>query len=365
MSEVLLKVCLVSPVPPPHGGIGRWTTLVHRWIQRTGQVRLSQVDISPRWRAIDDLVVWKRVIGGGLQLVADYLRFLRQVRGAGIVHLTTSGRLATVRDIAICATSRVLGVPVVYHVHFGRVPQIAAAKSLEWHFLAVAAQLADLVLALDTPTALAVKEHLPSVRVEVSPNPIEVPDLPDIPDQDDYGKMVLFLGWLLPTKGVEELLQAWQQCGREGWELVLAGPVNPQYRDELAKRHAAPGVRFLGELSHDLAMQLMARCTVFVLPSHTEGFPYVVLEAMSFGKPVLSTAVGAIPEMLAGGAGMVVRPQDSSALAAALEVLMSDPQARESLGDKALYKVNSSYSLEKVMYSLYDHWNETINKKTA
>lgn len=351
-----LRVCLISPVPPPFGGLGRWTTHVHQWATGEPKIIISQVDTSPRWRAIDDLAIWKRVLGGGLQLLRDYSKFLKAVRGADVIHLATSGRLATVRDLAISTTARLLHVPVVYHLHFGKVPEIAYTNTLEWRMLLRTIKLANAVLALDNSTADTVRRYLPGLRVEVVPNPIDLDALPATEPSVRAKKTALFLGWILPTKGVEELLQAWSACAEESWELVLVGPFNPAYRDMLVGRYQSRAVRFTGELPHEEAMRMMARCDLFILPSHTEAFPYVVLEAMALSKPVVATHVGAIPDMLAGGCGVLIPPRDAEALAKAIEKLVCDESFRFSMGARASEKATRQYALEPVMGKIAAIW---------
>jgi len=93
---------------------------------------------------------------------------------------------------------------------------------------------------------------------------------------------------------------------------------------------AETAVQFLGDLPPEEAWSEMLAAQVFVLPTHTEGFPNVILEAMAAGKAMVSTRVGAIAEMLdADGAepcGLVVEPRAAVALAAALGRLLSDAE---------------------------------------
>jgi glycosyltransferase involved in cell wall biosynthesis len=344
--------------------MGRWTMSVLNWAAREPGICISQVDTSPRWRAIDDLAVWKRVIGGGMQLLHDYAIFLKSVRRADAIHLTTSGRLATVRDLAICLTARLMKVPIVYHLHFGRISEIARHGTLEWRFLTKAIKLADIVVALDDSSADTIRRYLPGLQVETAPNPIDLDSLP-VPETAVEGKnTALFLGWLLPTKGIEELLQAWRACAGEKWELVLAGPCNPAYRDMLMARYQPCNVQFVGEISHEEAMRIMARSDLFILPSHTEAFPFVVLEAMALGKAIVATQVGAIPEMLAGGCGEVVAAKDADALEVAIARLMNDEALRKQMGARARERAATCYSLTAVMQTITGLWKQAATRQT-
>lgn len=358
-----LRVCLVSGFPPPFGGMPRWTKLIHCWASNEPRISIVQVDISTRWRASYDLVVWKRVIGGGLQLLRDYGRFLASVRGADVVHLVTSGQLAVVRDLAICITAKLLKLPVVYHIHFGRVPEIARSNTLEWRMLSRSMQLAAAIFPLDDATARTLRTHLPHKRVEIVPNPIDPATLPAPSPQRPAKKSLLFLGWFLPSKGVEDLLSAWHYLEQDNWELVFAGPGNQVYQSQLMDRFTTHGVRFAGEIPHEAALQLIADCDLFVLPSHTEAFPFVVLEAMALGKAIVATDVGAIPEMLAGECGLLVKPKDVQGLARALKTLIDNEDLRADMGSRARERVVANYTVDEVFSRLLSLWHQVAKRR--
>jgi glycosyltransferase involved in cell wall biosynthesis len=112
----------------------------------------------------------------------------------------------------------------------------------------------------------------------------------------------------------------------------------------------------LGERD-DVAEQL-ARADVFVLSSRSEGLPMAILEAMAAGLPVVATAVGGIPELVADGeTGLLVPPGDADALAEALRRLVADPELRRRLGDAARTRVEERFSLaatRRAHVELYD-----------
>jgi len=93
-----VKVCLVSPVPPPYGGISNGTRLMRRYAARNSRVQFLQVDTNVRWRPVYDLTTAKRMIGGGFQLLQNYLVYLKVLRkNPDVVHLKTSAELGLVR----------------------------------------------------------------------------------------------------------------------------------------------------------------------------------------------------------------------------------------------------------------------------
>ena len=118
-------------------------------------------------------------------------------------------------------------------------------------------------------------------------------------------------------------------------------------------------VQFLGEVQADRLPELLARASVFCLPSHWEGFPLSVLEAMASEAAVVATAVGDVPVILDDGrAGMVIEPHDREALERALRTLADDPATRHRLGELGRERVEREFPKERVMRSLGEVYDE-------
>ena len=98
---------------------------------------------------------------------------------------------------------------------------------------------------------------------------------------------------------------------------------------------------------------MLARSTVFALPSEIDKSPYSVLEAMFAGLPVVSTPVGGIPEMvLDGETGVLVPPGDEAAIAAALERLLGDDALRARMGAAARMRAHERFDARKTTAEL-------------
>ena len=327
---------------------------------------ISQINTAPNWRSIHQTGIFLRALGGSMQLILDIGKlFLFLCRNRfDAIHLTTSGHLGVVRDLAVVILGRIFRTPLVLHIRFGRIPAIASAKSFEWRLLRIVLRLSARVILIDRATYDAVRIYSPASRAELIPNCVDIRSLPPFQPQNARAmRSVLFLGWVIPAKGVDELLSAWKGLQPKGWRLDLIGSYKPDYRDRLIKTHGAGNVRFLGELPHDAAMQYLSSCDLFVLPSHSEGFPNVIVEAMALGRAIVATKVGAIPEMLADEAGMVVNPNDVHALGREMQKLMLDERARVSLGEKAREKANRCYSIEAIFQDYMRVWDGVSARK--
>jgi glycosyltransferase involved in cell wall biosynthesis len=246
---------------------------------------------------------------------------------------------------------------------FGRIPIIALKRSFEWHILSIAMRLATAVIAIDKSSRDMITSHFPGKRVEFIPNPIDFSQIPDSATTDNEKGCVLFLGWIIPSKGIEELIASWAAISQRKWILKLVGPGDQRYNQKLSLCYNPQNLEFLEEVGHDEAMRLMVQSDIFVLPSHTEGFPNVILEAMSMGKAIIATSVGAIPEMLADQCGIVIPSRNIEELKNALELLIQNKFLRTILGENARNKVQRSYSIDNIFPLYLSLWQDLAIKK--
>jgi len=143
---------------------------------------------------------------------------------------------------------------------------------------------------------------------------------------DDRAELVLFVGRLDTAKGIGELLEAFFSLASRRPNLRLAfigdGPGGEQLRAK-AKHHALEErIILIGACPSHKVAQWLAAANVLALPSYNEGYPNVVIEALSCGRPVIATKVGGILELVNEDSGILVAPRDWCALAEAIEKAM-------------------------------------------
>jgi glycosyltransferase involved in cell wall biosynthesis len=181
------------------------------------------------------------------------------------------------------------------------------------------------IAVLNDAALAAVSRLAPNTPATLLPNPGPVPAHWTPAMSAGFAEpIVLFAGEVSRRKGVDVLLRAWPAVTRAvpGARLLVAGP------DGGVDVSGAPGVRALGPVPRTEIHTLLGSARLAVLPSRAEGMPMYVLEAMAAGRPVVGTAVGAMPGMLAG-AGVVVTPGDATTLADALIGYLRDPARAE------------------------------------
>ncbi len=142
---------------------------------------------------------------------------------------------------------------------------------------------------------------------------------------------LLFLGNVIPRKGLHTLIAALALLPREAWQLTIVGSLDldPPYVQEIRRRIADAGldgqITFTGTLHREELAALLARSHVLAVPSSYEGFGIVYLEGMAFGLPALATTAGGAVEIITSGRdGFLISPGDHGALARHLGTLMHD-----------------------------------------
>jgi teichuronic acid biosynthesis glycosyltransferase TuaC len=147
-------------------------------------------------------------------------------------------------------------------------------------------------------------------------------------DIDADAELVVYVGRLVPEKGLRELLDAMAALAQQRPKLQLALIGEGPMRAELDARIAAePAVRAHlpgAQGPHEVA-RWMAAADLVTLPSYSEGHPNVLVEALACGRPVVATPVGGIPEVVDADCGLLVPARDSAALAAGLRDALDRP----------------------------------------
>jgi glycosyltransferase involved in cell wall biosynthesis len=142
---------------------------------------------------------------------------------------------------------------------------------------------------------------------------------------------LLFLGNVIPRKGLHTLLEALALLPRETWRLTVAGSLEmadtyvTQIRNRITEAGLSEQIELTGTLQEEALASCLARSQVLAVPSSYEGFGIVYLEGMAFGLPALATTAGGAQEIITHGVdGFLVSSGDAAALAGYLRTLAQD-----------------------------------------
>ena len=376
-----MKILLCTPyLESPDvvsSGIGTWARNIMAYNQETG----NNIDIVPvsfdRHTHIEEYTVggFKRYYSGIKEVGKCVINALRKIKTEkpDIVHVCTSGSIAFIKDIVLTHVAHRRGIKSIVHFHFGRVPNIIEEKGFEYRLLKKLLSIADRVIVIDGKSFSALSE-LHYTNVAFVPNPISNSFLDEVKKQEKgivrKYKSALFVGHVVPTKGVVELVEG---CSKvPGLSLRIVGKCGEEMKEKLcslAKREDdEKWMSLVGELPHKEIIGEMLRADSFVFPSYTEAFPNVILEAMACGCTIASSDVGAIPEMLeykGKTAGLCYKPQSADEVAKAVNTLYNDATHRVQLSEKAREKVISTYTMKRIWLQLTTIWNSANNQKSG
>ncbi|MEP6937118.1 MAG: glycosyltransferase family 4 protein [Chthoniobacterales bacterium] len=174
---------------------------------------------------------------------------------------------------------------------------------------------------------------------------------------------ILSIGRLVPFKGFEHLLKALanlhDRARSFACEIVGDGPLRESLQRKINDMQLSHVVRLTGALPQEEVIAKLRDCDLFVLASVTDRlgasdiFPTVILEAMSAGKPVVSTSLAGIPEAVADRVtGLLVPPGDDAALAEALDTLIRNPELRSDYGRAGRIRVEREFQIRRTVQPL-------------
>lgn len=285
-----------------------------------------------------------------------FLIFLVRHRPA-IVHLNTSLEPKSYwRDVAYLFVARMLGRKIIYQVHGGALPQdfFGGNVFLTW-LLRQVLTAADAVVLLAQAELSAYREFVPTARLDIIANAIETEGLTSEPlsTKPEYPLHISYVGRLANSKGVSTILEATAKLIREKRDILLtfagSGPEEAQLKRQSAKLDMVERIRFAGPLFGQEKDNLWRQAHLFAFPTHHEGLPYALLEAMAAGAVPITTRVGAIPDVMQDGLhGIFVNPNDSEGLARAIIRLDDDRAQLNRMAEAGRRRILESYVVTRL-----------------
>jgi len=275
------------------------------------------------------------------------------VRRPLLVHLHMASYGSFTRKSVLAWLAIAARVPVVLQVHGGEFHQFHDRSPTPYQrYIRATLTRVDAVTALGERWAGRLRAIAPGAQVRVIPNAVRPAERVKQPSAD--GEVhVVFVGDVSDAKGAFTLLDAWAQAtaslppGRA--RLTVGG------RGELARAEArvaeldtTDSVDVRGWIEPPEVARLLRTAHVLALPSRAEGQPMAVLEAMAHGLCVVASAVGGIPDLIDGGCGLMVRPDDVDGLAETLRRILDAPALRAELGAAAHERVCREFDIEIV-----------------
>ena len=297
-------------------------------------------DGRQRWPYVDYFIYWYPP--GMLRALHASFFFLSLLLQRPLLLLATRwhailGSWGYPDAVAATLAARLAGTPALMKVHGSDVNDYLDDPAKRWQILAAARRCHVVMTASAALRERLVAAGLAPAQVEVNYNGVDARMFHPADRHEARaalglpaaGRWLLYVGNLKLAKGCVDLVDAFVALAPEFPDLRLALVGGGAAQAAILARIEVAGlqarVRLVGKAPHAVLPTWMAAADLLCLPSHNEGVPNVVLEAMACGLPVVATTVGGIPEVVPAAAGLLVAPHDPAALQAALRLALATP----------------------------------------
>ena len=282
-----------------------------------------------------------------------------------IIHVHFSWRASFWRKAIIAGITKLLNIPLVMHCHSSRFDRFfdQAPRVIKW-LIQANISMADLLLVVSPEWKQYFSKLAPDVQIRTMPNPVTIPNDASAKLGNESESMVLFVGRMQEHKGIYDLIKAIPKvlAKQPDVRFVLAGDGEVEaIRSIIRAQSWNSQVVVPGYLQSDERDRYLGEAAIFVLPSHNEGLPVAMLEAMAHSIPVVSCPVGGVPQVvLEGETGLLVPVGQADRLVEAIVQLLSKPEQRHRMGRNARRLVEHNNEVHLVLDRLYLEYDRIL-----
>jgi glycosyltransferase involved in cell wall biosynthesis len=354
------KALIVGPHPPPPGGMANFiANLKSSRIVDFYSIRGFDTDYPRSIKGTRILEI--------LYLPVMYLRYAITLlfNSPDLVHVHSPSFNSFFKHTLFASFAKGRGIPVLLHIHGGRFRDFFNASSdKRKKRIRELLSKPDLLAVLSDEWKEFFSEITDSKNIRVIENGVPLERFTPVDHgSKSSGVKILFVGAVKESKGVDDLLQAIVTVCQKHPEIQLAivggGDLN-KYEKIATEKGINKNIHFTGVLTGDDLVKKYSDANIFILPSHAEGMPLVLLEAMSMKLACIATNVGAIPGILKPEGGILINPKDIEALTNSMLKLVENPELVRSMGDFNRNLVEREYSFNKTAEKIRKAYDELI-----
>lgn len=361
------NVLLIGPPPSGKGGVTIWIKIVLDYLKSNNMEDLNVTHLAiERSATLTHLLpAYKRLYYS----IKDYAKGLRNLvialrkKEYDKVHMVSSLGAGILRDWLYVNIIKCFKAKPIVHYHCGTLPNTLAGNGFKKKLLTSTLKKSYKSIVLDEESYKAIKNFGLDNVVKIGNSFNQAIEALAKSDIERKEKKILFVGHNVREKGIFELVEACSTI--ENITLNIFGPQDVLIHSSLnhwIKENGFKGEIYFKGLQPQVEIyKAMKEATLFVLPSYTEGFPYVIVEAMASGCPIITTPVGAIEEMLTHDnelTGYLVKPKEVAGLRNQIEYCLENSNKAIARAEKAKEKAYAEYSTSAIMNKFINLWKE-------
>jgi glycosyltransferase involved in cell wall biosynthesis len=328
-----LRILMMGAILTQNGGIASVEKLMLSYAPQ--QIEIQHIPSHDEGSAVHRIGIFVRC------LLMLCWQLLSQPFDLVYIHISDGGSIA--RKVIIASIALLFQKPIVIHTHgaefpksYEKIPNIIK-RYIKWIF-----QQSKLFITLSHSWRdfYITNCHLNPSQVVVLPNPTEIPRTIPNRDRKDDTVYLCFCGRIGHRKGAFDLINAFANLPDrylDRTQLIMAGDGDIELaKQSIDKLNLTNKITLTGWIDSGTREKLLAQSDIFILPSYHEGLPMAILEAMSWGLPIISTSVGGIPELIVNDKnGLLIEPGNSEKLVNVMQTIIEDRDLRLRLGQQA------------------------------
>ena len=348
-----MKVLMLSPLPPPVGGIATWTQKYMRQSSKWGiQLKvINEAHIGKNGkRIINKISIKEELFRTSKILIQTFLElFLKKY---SIIHINSSCGTGLIRDYCAARFGKFFNVKIFLHCHCNIEDQLKNNRIGEKYFPKIM-NISDCVFVLNSTSYQKAEQY--TKKVVLLPNFIDK----DYITTEHYCsiaiKSIFYCGRITKSKGSDELFKVADML--PNIQFVLAGMLDDNYKVEELPQN----IKLLGQIDGVQIKEHLDRADIFLFPSHSEGFSVSVLEAMARGVPCVVSDVGANFDMIENMGGIVLDEITPENIVMSVKAL-NNMEIRKKASIWNIEKVKKNYLASKVMNDIFKNYCSVIGQ---
>ena len=347
-----MKILLISPKAPPVGGIATWTeAFLNSSYIKKNDVDLINIAVTGKRKEI----VYKYNI---LEELVRFVKILKELKKSlknskyHVIHINSScSKMGLIREYLCVKMASKTNAKLIIHFHCDMTYMIK--NKIQENLVKKILNKVNKVFVLNTVSLKYVKELNETVDARIVPNFIENEKV--IENDKIINKEVknaIYVGRVSFEKGCDIIFKIADKFPKIRFKLI------GQISDEFKKIEKIENVELLGEKDNQYVLEELKNADLFIFPTHTEGFPCALLEAMAQGVPIITTPVGAIPDMIEDTGGIYCQVNNEKEFECAIKKIQYDYDLKKKMSKWNVNKVLNNYTKEIVVKKILKLYRE-------